>query len=54
MAACGHSADGQLGLAFEKFPDAFHLLVKVAALRWSSALLLFERIPNFRPGFFAI
>jgi hypothetical protein len=33
MAACGHRADGQLGLAFEEFPDAFYLLVEVAALR---------------------
>ncbi|HEX6551794.1 MAG TPA: hypothetical protein VF026_03465 [Ktedonobacteraceae bacterium] len=33
MAACSHGADGQLGLAFEEFPDAFHLLVEVAALR---------------------
>jgi hypothetical protein len=33
MAACGHSADVQLGLAFEEFPNAFHLLVEVAALR---------------------
>ena len=32
MAACGHSADGQLGLAFEEFPDAFHLLAETAAL----------------------
>src|SRR6266702_5206842 len=33
MAACGHSADGQLGLALEEFPNAFYLLVEVAALR---------------------
>src|SRR5438094_2151695 len=33
MAACGHRADGQLGLAFEEFPNAFHLIVEVAALR---------------------
>src|SRR5438876_2167490 len=32
MSPCGHSADGQLGLAFEDFPDAFHLLVEVAVL----------------------
>src|SRR5213083_1829989 len=38
MAACGHSADGQLGLAFEEFPDAFHLLVEVAALRGSEVV----------------
>ena len=27
MAACGHRADGQLGLALEEFPNAFYLLV---------------------------
>src|SRR5215470_19257469 len=32
MAACAHSADDQLGLAFEEFPDAFHLLTEIAAL----------------------
>src|SRR5437763_207576 len=33
MAACGHSADDQLRLAFEEFPDAFYLLAELAALR---------------------
>ena len=32
MAASGHSADGQLWLAFEEFPDAFGLLAEIAAL----------------------
>ncbi len=33
MPACGHSADGQLGFAFEEVPDALHLVVELAALR---------------------
>ncbi len=33
MPACGHSADGQLGFAFEEVPNALHLVVELAALR---------------------
>src|SRR5262245_18271148 len=33
MRSCGHSADGQLGFAFEELPDALYLVVELAALR---------------------
>src|SRR2546421_8072075 len=33
MPACGHGADGQVGFAFEEFPDALPLVVELAALR---------------------
>jgi hypothetical protein len=33
MPAYGHSANSQLGLAFEEFPYAFHLVVELTALR---------------------
>ena len=50
MPACGHGADGQVGVAFEEFPNALRLVVELAALRGGESVERLHRDVEFPAG----